>query len=110
MAYTREIKRPKNLEEGLQNFVQMIINCLEAGDHREALLKAVDLHQDLCCGAYKAVSAPELNDSVPMAEHIRAVERARKEGADAGMRAGANAVRSELKRVLGVTSLGPASF
>ena len=106
MTYTREIKRPKNKEEGLQNFVQMIINCLEAGDHREALLKAVDLHQDLTSGIYREVVAPELNDFVPMGEHIRAVEKARVEGSDAGMKAGANAVRAELKRILGGTPLG----
>jgi hypothetical protein len=106
MTYAREMKAPQNKEEGLQNFVQMIINCLEAGDHREALLKAVDLHQDLTTGIYREVVAPELNDAVPMAEHLRAVENARVEGSDAGMRAGANAVRAELKRLLGGSPLG----
>jgi hypothetical protein len=46
-CYYQEIKEPRNMQEGLANFVQMIINELEAGNHREALLKAVDLLNDL---------------------------------------------------------------
>lgn len=50
--YTREIKMPANKREGLANFVQIIINRLEAGESREALMAAVDLHQDITTGVY----------------------------------------------------------
>lgn len=50
--YSREITMPKTKKEGLCNFVQMVINRLEAGQHEEALLTAVDLLQDLEGSAY----------------------------------------------------------
>lgn len=50
--YSREITVPKDKREGLENFVQFIINALERGDTREALLKAVDLRQDINSGFY----------------------------------------------------------
>lgn len=50
--YSREIKMPANKREGLANFVQMIINRLEAGETREGLMVAVDLHQDIVTGVY----------------------------------------------------------
>jgi hypothetical protein len=53
MYYTREITMPKDKQEGLANFVQMIINELEADNTREALLKAVDLHGDIVSGCYE---------------------------------------------------------
>jgi len=51
--YSEDIKTPKGKQEGLANFVQMIINDLEAGDAGEALLKAVDLKNDITSGIYK---------------------------------------------------------
>lgn len=50
--YSREIKTPANKREGLANFVQIIINRLEDGEAREALMAAVDLHQDISTGVY----------------------------------------------------------
>lgn len=41
--YSREIKMPTTRLDGLRNFVQMIINKLEAGETNEALLTAADL-------------------------------------------------------------------
>lgn len=41
--YSRKIEMPQTRKEGLCNFVQMIINQLEAGKSNEALLSAVDL-------------------------------------------------------------------
>jgi len=55
MSYALNIEMPKNMQEGLANFIQMIINDLEAGDAREALLKAVDLRQDVYSKIYKVV-------------------------------------------------------
>ena len=51
--HARKITKPANAQEGIVNFVQMIINQLEAGDTREALLTAIDLRQDLAGQTYK---------------------------------------------------------
>ena len=50
--YSREIKVPTTRREGLANFVQIIINKIEAGEINGALMAAVDLHQDLTTGIY----------------------------------------------------------
>lgn len=47
LHYSAEIKMPSTKLEGLQNFVQLIINQIEAGEPTEALLTAVDLINDL---------------------------------------------------------------
>lgn len=52
MSYTREVTMPKTRREGLANFVQIIINYIEAGDSREALLHAVALLDDIRSGQY----------------------------------------------------------
>jgi hypothetical protein len=41
--YSRELKMPHTRLDGLCNFVQMVINALEAGNTESALLTAVDL-------------------------------------------------------------------
>ncbi len=51
LYYSREIKPPKNKQEGLANFVQLIINQLERGETNEALLTAVDLWNDVTSAA-----------------------------------------------------------
>lgn len=50
--YSREIKMPATRRECLANFVQIIINKIESGEINNALLSAVDLHQDLVSGIY----------------------------------------------------------
>lgn len=50
--FSRPVELPATRREGLANFVQIIINKIEEGDHREALLEAVDLHQDITSGIY----------------------------------------------------------
>jgi hypothetical protein len=45
--YSREIETPKTMRDGLANVVQDIINTLEAGNPHEALLRAVDLLDDV---------------------------------------------------------------
>jgi hypothetical protein len=49
---SRALEMPKTKRDGLANFIQMIINAQERGDHREALLQAVDLLEDVNCGLY----------------------------------------------------------
>lgn len=61
----KEIKKPKTKTAGLRNFVAMIINSLERGDAKEALLLATDLWNDIG-GAY------QLRDDLPGREHPRA--------------------------------------
>lgn len=60
--YSQEICMPKNAQEGIMNFVQMIINDLEAGETRDALLKAVDLKNDLASKIYR-VTMDEAEDT-----------------------------------------------
>lgn len=60
--YSHELKEPKTNREGLQNFVQMIINEIEDGNPNEALLKAVDLRQDIMSGIYDGSQALEWLD------------------------------------------------
>ena len=50
--YSQPIEMPKTKRDGLANFVQIIINKIEAGQSREALLSAVDLLDDIVCGNY----------------------------------------------------------
>lgn len=55
--YSQDIKMPANKQQGLANFVQMIINQLERGETQEALPTAVDLLNDVNSAAspYKVV-------------------------------------------------------
>lgn len=46
-TYTSELSQPKDLNDGLSNFIQMAINDIEKGKIREALLKLVDLKNDI---------------------------------------------------------------
>ena len=62
----KEINKPKTKTEGLRNFVAMIINSLERGDAKEALLLATDLWNDIG-GAY------QLRDDPLGREHPRPV-------------------------------------
>lgn len=70
--YSRDIKMPKTKLEGLQNFVQIIINNLEAEKPSEALLVAVDLLDDL---SSKSNPYAEITDGKGNAQ-IRALEQA----------------------------------
>lgn len=49
--YTRPVTTPKNMQEGLANAVQLVINAIEAGEYQDALLLAVDLHGDIASKA-----------------------------------------------------------
>ena len=56
--YSLPVTPPKNAQEGIINFVQTIINDLERGDAGEALLKAVDLRNDLVTEIYQVTIEP----------------------------------------------------
>ena len=106
-TYSREIEMPKTLKEGLCNFVQMIINSAEAGDSREAMLKAVDLLDDLHSGAYDeamGISKKNANSNLNVqlakektkAEEFAAAEYAR------GVIDGVKLKQEEFVKVLGL--------
>lgn len=101
MTYSREITKPANMEEGLQNFVQMIINRIEAGDAREALLLAVDLHQDLTSGIYKEATEVDLSKKpIPADEHFAAVKAAKAQGIKDGLERGRASMAAEIREKL----------
>jgi hypothetical protein len=85
--YSKEIKTPANKKEGLENFVQMIINRLENDEPREALLTAVDLLQDLQSGIYSEVDAGNLVSSLHAeldVKHLKELAKTRDEAFIAG--------------------------
>lgn len=59
MSYKVPIEMTETPQQGLINFVQMIINRLEDGETREALLTAVDLRTDLLDEVYKVTMDDE---------------------------------------------------
>lgn len=104
--YSKEIKTPKTAQEGLANFVQMVINQIEAGQADFALLTAVDLLNDLQseaspykladkAGAKLAGLQKEL-EGRHQAEIISATERAFEDGR--------SAMRNELVSRLGLAA------
>jgi hypothetical protein len=80
---TRELKMPKDIQEGTANHVQMIINDLESGDTSGALYLAIDL-QDQLIGKEPALVVTR---RYPPLDHL-AIEKARKEAHEEGFRAG----------------------
>ena len=98
--YSREITKPATRKDGLCNYVQMIINRLEAGDTREALMTAVGLLDDLSGSVYNEVTVDAAPDTMPMAEHFDALAKAKAEAMRAGFESGAKAKAAELRRVL----------
>jgi hypothetical protein len=87
--YTQKIEMPATKRDGLSNFVQIIINAIEAGETREALLQAVDLKRDIDCGLYddaltaaKAMNAAMIEAKRDIAEKV---DRATQIGHAAGI-------------------------
>lgn len=66
--YSRELKTPNTKREGLCNFVQMIVNKIEAGQAEEALLTAVDLLDTLSGEANPFASITSEKDNAMLAE------------------------------------------
>ena len=96
MSYAREVKMPRTSHEGFSNFVQLIINQLEAGNTREGLLQAVDLldciessgnpYKDITDAEHSRANAlvAEMNRK-HSAELVDAIARARADGIAAGI-------------------------
>ncbi len=68
--YSREIQKPKDRREGFANFVQLIINNIEAGEPQQALLGAVDLLDCITGNANPYVSITDDDVSRVKAEGI----------------------------------------
>lgn len=106
--YSREIEMPKTKLQGLCNFVQMVINRIEAGNTREALLVAVDLLDTLQGSANPFASITADKDNA-MIEELKRQHAA--EIADAMVRARADgfaegeaAEKARMAQVLGLAA------
>ena len=106
--YSREIKMPATKLEGLQNFVQMIINAIERDDARAALLTAVDLLDDL---SSKSNPYSEITDGKGNMQIVKLQEQHSNELADAikkahadGVEAGVSQERARIANMLGVAA------
>jgi len=53
MKHTREITTSKNAQEGMANYMQMIINNIEAGNKEYALELAVSLRNNIEADYYQ---------------------------------------------------------
>jgi hypothetical protein len=91
--YSREIQKPKNRREGFANFVQLIINNIEAGDTQQALIGAVDL---LDCITSNANPYASVTDD----PHTVAITRARAEGVAEGKQLALTAVAATVADML----------
>ena len=103
--YSRQIEMPKTKRDGLANFVQMIINSAEAGDAQEALLKAVDLLEDIRCGLYDDAMVDDRARRVQakaVADMQSAHDAALAQAHGRGYAEGVSAEKSRLARILGV--------
>lgn len=100
--YTRPIEAPKTRKDGLCNFVQMVINRLEAGDPAEALLVAVDLLNDLEGTVYdSAITAPKGPASILLSEHDAQLRDAKAEAFRKGFAAGEATKAKAIRALLG---------
>lgn len=102
MTYAAEIKMPTTKREGLENFVQMVINRLESGDTRNALLTAVDLLEDIRCGIYDDAMA----DAKGHSHLVRELEAKHQAdviaSAEAGYERGVSDEKDRMSKALGL--------
>lgn len=106
--YSRELKTPVTRLDGLLNFVQMVINRLEAGEHHEALMVAVDLWDTLhgTANPFASITADKDNALIEEINRKHALEKA-----DAIVRAhadgfakGEQAEKARMAKVLGLAA------
>lgn len=99
--YSREVKTPANKKEGLENFIQMIINQLEGDKPENAIYTAVDLLQDVRFGTYDNIETGNIVGRLHSeldAKHQLEIVKTR-EGAFA---AGQASARMEMAKRLGL--------
>lgn len=102
--YSREVKMPQTKKEGLENFLQLIINRIEAGESQEALLKAVDLLEDIRCGSYDEAMADAKGFSALVRESEAKHEAAVHSALAVGRAEGIRSERERIGQLLGVTA------
>lgn len=106
--YSREIEMPKTRLDGLCNFVQIIINQLEAEKSQEALLTAVDLLDTLQGSSNPFSSITASKDNRMLAElekkHAKAMAEAVAKAHAAGFSAGEKAQKQRLAETLGLVA------
>lgn len=99
--YYKEIKMPTTKKEGLMNFIQTVINQLEAGESNNALLTAVDLLNDVRFGTYDEVDTGNLMANLQaemQAQHQSELQACR----DHSRAAGREEMRIEISKKLGL--------
>lgn len=106
--YSREIEMPKTRLDGLCNFVQMIINQIEADKPHEALLTAVDLLDTLQGSSNPFSSITSNKDNRMLAElekkHAKAVADAIIKAHAAGVAEGEKSQKRKLAEMLGLAA------
>lgn len=102
--YSRPIKIPQTKRDGLENFVQMIINRLEAGEDREALLQAVDLLDSVRCGQYDESMADAKGFNAMAREMATQHQSEITAASEAGYARGQADERARIARQLGLVS------
>lgn len=108
--YSRPIDaRPKNLHHGLCNFVQLVINKIEAGETNEALLTAVDLLDTLqgTANPYAPITSPLDARMRPVLEELNRKHQAElastlAKGIEDGIAEGRRREREDIARRLGL--------
>lgn len=101
MTYAREIKAPKSAKEGLSNFIQLIINRIEAGNSHEALMLAVDLLDTISGDANPYTGLTDAPDMMPISEHFEALRAANQAEYRKGFEAGGRAKATEIRKLIG---------
>lgn len=107
--YSREITAPTTRQQGFQNFVQMIINQLEADNPREALLMAVDLLDSISGKSNPYTSVTQAEDALLRrtvddlnAKHAKAMAKAITDATRAGIDEGRRLQKQETAKKLGL--------
>jgi len=105
LYYSKPVIPPATRKDGLLNFVQLIINRIEAGDINEALLTAVDLLDTLSgnanpfAGVTDDISRPAMEAELRAQSEAARVEQARY--GDLRFEQGRESMRRELAALLG---------
>lgn len=106
--YSRPIKMPATKHEGLCNFVQMIINKIEAGDPQEALLIAADLHDTLSGSSnpFASITADRDNKLIEeiKKQHASDTARAMEAAYARGVEDGERVQKQRIAELLGIAA------
>lgn len=106
--YSRKIEMPRTRLQGLCNFVQMVINHIEAKNPQEALLVAVDLLDTLQGQSNPFSSVTAEKDNAMLAElkrqHMQEVTDAMVKARQDGYEAGVAAEKARMATVLGLAA------